>query len=349
MTRTSGQTAAAARILERIRTQVDPALRAAVAGIPDPHMRLVASYQLGWCGADGAPVPDGGGKAIRPALAVLAAQAAADDPSDPPAPALTVAAALELVHNFSLLHDDIMDRDRERRHRPTGWVAFGEGQAILAGNAMLTAAVQVVLAAGAPTCEGVQTLLGCVQDLISGQSADLLLEGRTGVEIDDVLRMEAGKTAALLCCATSLGALAAGASADVVDGLAAFGYELGMAFQVVDDLLGVTGDPATTGKSSSSDVRAGKNSVPIVAALRAGGPASEGLAALFSGGPPETDEDVALATKLIDEAGGLAQAGELADAHLRAALDRLHGLDLPGHEAATELEILARYVVMRDR
>jgi geranylgeranyl diphosphate synthase type I len=211
---------------------------------------------------------------------------------------------------------------------------------------MLTAAVQVLARAGA---RALDQLLESVQLLISGQSSDLLLEGRAEVELDEVLRMEAGKTAALLAAATSLGPLAGGVPEEIVAELAAFGHELGMAFQVVDDILGVTGDPAVTGKSASSDVRAGKNSVPIVAALRAARPESARLAALFAGGPPESDDDVALATKLIDEAGGLAEAAQRADLHLAAALAHLHGLELPGHAAAADLEILARYIVTRDR
>ncbi|HVU91929.1 MAG TPA: polyprenyl synthetase family protein, partial [Jatrophihabitans sp.] len=129
--------------IERIRRVVEPALRAEVERLADPRMRRIAGYQLGWWDADGTPTPGGGGKAIRPTLAVLAAEAAGDAAAGVP-----VAVALELVHNFSLLHDDIMDRDVERRHRPTGWVAFGEGQAILAGNAMLVAAIQTLQRSG---------------------------------------------------------------------------------------------------------------------------------------------------------------------------------------------------------
>ncbi len=196
------------------------------------------------------------------------------------------------MHNFSLLHDDIMDRDVERRHRPTAWVVFGEGQAILAGNAMLTAAVDVLVRDGAPGHRALPSLLAAVEGLIDGQSADLDLGLRRDVDLDEVLAMEAGKTAALLACSSSIGALAAGADAGVVDALAAYGYELGMAFQLVDDILGITGDAAATGKSSSSDVRAGKRSAPIVAALTSGTAASEQLARMLAGGPLVADDDV---------------------------------------------------------
>jgi geranylgeranyl diphosphate synthase type I len=331
-------------ILGRGRELVQPALRAAVDRLDDQLLRRIAGYHLGWLDDQGAPVAGAGGKAIRSALAILSAEAGGGSAGD----GVPAAVAIELVHNFSLLHDDIMDRDVERRHRPTGWVVFGEGQAILAGNAMLTAAVQVLVSADPEGHRTLARLLAAVQDLIRGQSEDLALEGRPSVGLDEVLHMEAGKTAALLGCASSIGAAAAGAAQHVVDGLAAYGHELGMAFQLVDDILGITGDAAVTGKSASSDVRAAKRSAPIVAALSSGTGAGDRLALLFAAGPPGSEDDVLLATKLIDEAGGLAWAAREADERLARALDHLDPLGLPPATAA-ELADLARYVVDRDR
>ena len=334
----------APEILDALKLVVDPALRAAVDTLDDPRMRLIARYQMGWCDADGTPTR-GGGKAIRPALAVLSAAAAGGRPAD----GVPAAVAIELVHNFSLLHDDVMDRDVERRHRPTGWVAFGEAQAILAGTAMLTAAVEVLVAAGPAGERCLAYLLGAIQRLIAGQSEDLEMEGRADVDIDDVLRMESGKTAALLSCAASIGALAIGAPDKVVEGLAAYGFQIGIAFQLVDDILGVVGDPAATGKSSSSDVRAGKRSAPIVAAIGAGSDASQRLADLLADGPPEDDDDVALATRLIVEAGGVDWAAQEADARLAQAREHLDGLALPHRDAAADLATVADYIVTRGR
>ncbi len=333
----------APEVVARAREPVQQALRAAVAGIEDDRMRLIASYQLGWCDRDGNPVPFSGGKGLRPTLAVVSAQAGGGTVDD----GLAAAAAVELVHNFSLLHDDVMDRDLERHHRPTGWAVFGEGQAILAGNAMLTRALEVLADDGERGRRALPTMLAATQRLISGQSDDLHFEGATAITVEDVLNMEAGKTAALLACSASIGALAAGAPADTVSALRGFGHQLGMAFQLVDDILGITGDPAVTGKSASSDVRAGKRSVPVVAALDAGTDASRRLADLLAGGPPSTDEDVALATKLIEEAGGIDWAAREADAHLDRALGHLEALAAP-QDAVADLVALARYVVDRD-
>lgn len=328
--------------VERVRGLVEPAMRAAVESIPDQRMRLIAAYQLGWCDAEGQPTR-AGGKAIRPTLAVLAAEAVGGES----AAGVPVAAAVELVHNFSLLHDDIMDRDVERRHRPTGWVAFGEGQAILAGNAMLAAAIEIVLR-DSPHAERVlPELLSTVQLLIGGQSEDLALEQRDDATVAEVLAMEAGKTGALIAGSLAGGALAAGADADAVARLAEAGRQLGQAFQLVDDLLGIVGDPAVTGKSASSDVRAGKRSAPVVAALRSQTSAGADLAALLADGPPESDEDVARAVELIVAAGGVQWAADDAQRLLDSALTELEAAVGADGGAVAELQEMARFLVHR--
>ena len=343
MTQQALRTTTAPEVLERIRELVEPAAQRAVDWLDDPQMRLISRYQMGWCDAQGEPT-QAGGKAIRPTLAVLSAEAVIGRPDE----AIPIAIAVELVHNFSLLHDDVMDRDLERRHRPTAWVAFGEGQAILAGTAMLTLAVRLLTASGLSGRRSLGCLLDTVQVLISGQSQDLLLEQADSVTMAQVLSMEAGKTAALLACSTSIGALAVGAPEQTVAGLAQFGYELGLAFQLVDDVLGVVGDPAQTGKSSSSDVRAGKRSAPIAAALTSGTPAGDRLAEMFAAGPPATDSDVELATELIIQSGGLDWAKSEAELRLDAAMQQLRSLELI-ESAAADLETVANYIVNRDR
>ena len=336
---TSGE---ARQIVDQAAQLVTPALRAAIDSL-DPRMRLIASYQMGWCDQDGNPT-DAGGKGLRATMAIVSAAAQGGQPAD----GVPGAVAVELVHNFSLLHDDVMDRDLERRHRPTGWVAFGDGQAILAGNAMLALSFDVLLSAGEHGPASLAHLTRAVQGLISGQSDDLALEQSPTVELADCLAMEAGKTAALMACSASIGAVGAGASPEVINALSEYGFELGLAFQIVDDILGISGDPNVTGKSSSSDVRAGKRSAPVVAALTSNTDAGRQLAALLAGGPPESEEDVALATSLIEAAGGLSWAAHEADDRLRRALDHLNVLPADSSVRA-DLTTLARFVVERDR
>ena len=209
---------------------------------------------------------------MRPALALLSAQAAGAAPDV----GLDGAVAVELVHNFSLLHDDIMDRDRERHHRATAWTVFGEARAILAGDALAT-----LVAPGAPRRPDARARRGrpalvadATQRMIDGQSQDLSLEGRADVTLDECLAMLSAKTAALLACSCSVGAVLAGAPTGLVRRLAAFGEHVGIAFQAVDDVLGIWGEPEVTGKPAWSDLRQRKSSLPVAAALQRGTAAS---------------------------------------------------------------------------
>ena len=176
--------------------------------------------------------------------------------------------AVELVHNFSLLHDDIMDGDTERRHRPTAWTVFGTPAAILAGDALLALAQDILLEDGGPQGRwAARCLLAAVQRLISGQSADMEFEQRHAVSMDECLTMAGDKTAALMACACSIGAIFTGAPPSLAMSLADFGSHTGLAFQLVDDLLGIWGAPEVTGKPVWSDLRTRKKTLPVVAAM----------------------------------------------------------------------------------
>jgi len=187
--------------VETARDLVGPALEAAVARL-SPDIRPVAGYHLGLCDAAGKPTgAPAGGKALRPALTLLSARAA----GAPAERAVPAAVAVELVHNFSLLHDDIMDGDTERRHRPTAWTVFGVGPAILAGDALQALANDLLLEGPPPQAIwAARCLAAAVQRLISGQGADLAFERRDHVSVDECLDMAADKTAALMACACSM-------------------------------------------------------------------------------------------------------------------------------------------------
>jgi geranylgeranyl diphosphate synthase type I len=335
-------TATVPEALHRGRDLALPALHEAVDRLA-PRMRLVAGYHFGWCEADGVPTPRGGGKALRPALAVLSARAggAAAETGVP------AAVAVECVHNFSLLHDDVMDRDVERRHRPTVWTVFGVGDAVLAGDALLGLAQQVLLEVpGDAGRHAAARLAAATQELITGQSADLEFEARSDVGVDEVLTMEAGKTGALLGCAASLGAVLAGAAPGVVDALTAYGEHLGLAFQLVDDLLGIWGDPAVTGKPVLADLRARKKSVPIVAALRAGRPESATLAELLAA---DEDDEASLRRMagLVDAAGGRAWTQARVSREMQAAHAFLDGVALDAW-LRDELADVTRFLTERE-
>ncbi len=206
------------------------------------------------------------GKALRPALALLSARSAGAS-AERAAPA---AVAVELVHNFSLLHDDIMDGDIERRHRPTAWTVFGVGPAILAGDALLALAQDILLETPPYGVWAARCLSAAVQRLIAGQGSDLAFERRDDVQVEECLEMAGDKTAALMACACSIGVIYLGAPASLAMSLSGFGAHAGLAFQLTDDLLGIWGAPEVTGKPVGSDLRARKKSVPVVAALTSG-------------------------------------------------------------------------------
>ena len=329
--------------VETARDHVGPALAAAISRL-SPDIREVAAYHLGLPGNDGVRQGgSGGGKALRPALALLSARAA----DAPPERAVPAAVAVELVHNFSLLHDDIMDGDTERRHRPTAWTVFGVGSAILAGDALLALAQDLLLESPPP--EGVwasRCLSAAVQRLIAGQGADLAFERRSDVTIAECLDMAGDKTAALMACACSIGTVYVGGPATTAKNLAAFGAYAGLAFQLTDDLLGIWGAPETTGKPVRSDLRARKKSLPVVAALTSDTKAGRDLAALLEASDPLTEDELLHAAGLVEAAGGKAWAETKADAALASAISYLTETDMP-HDVRAEFEGIAEFVTAR--
>jgi geranylgeranyl diphosphate synthase, type I len=328
-------------VLARARDAVHPAMVAAVERL-NPELRRIAAYHLGWCDEHGAPSARGGGKGVRPALAVLSAEASGADA----ALGVPGAVAVELVHNFSLLHDDVIDGDRERRHRPTVWSLYGVGPALLVGDALMTLGQQILLEAGAAGAAAGAELIDAVAAMIGGQADDLAFEGRADVSTDECLGMVAGKTGALLSCAAAIGAVLAGASVPAVDALRSYGAHLGVAFQAVDDILGIWGDPGRTGKPRGNDLATRKKSLPVVFALGAGGAAATELRTLLLNGPLD-DDAVARGTELVDGCGARRLTETLARDHLDASCRALDGAGL-APAACAELKDLARFVVERE-
>jgi geranylgeranyl diphosphate synthase type I len=328
--------------LDQVPALVEPRIRE-LLGRLDPRNQRVTAYHMGYCEADGTPAA-AGGKGIRPALALLSARAA----GHPPDRGVDAAAAVELAHNFSLLHDDVMDQDTVRRHRPTAWAVFGTPAAILAGDALMMLARDALTGDDGPgAARAARRLDADVHRLITGQVADLEFEGRDDVNLEECLAMSADKTAALMSCACALGALLCDAPAAVTEGLTRLGTHLGMSFQLVDDQLGIWGEPARTGKPVGSDLRARKKSVPVVHALTSGTPAGEALRALYASAGELGDDDLRAATRLLEEAGSRDWVRHEADRHLRHALAELAALGLPG-DVHDDLADLARLVTGRN-
>jgi geranylgeranyl diphosphate synthase, type I len=339
----AGRPRSVAQILAETLAVVEPAYRAAVNDLP-PEIRHVAGYHIGWWEADGRAA-SACGKAVRPALVLACARAAgggADHAATPSRPAVSAAVAVELVHDFSLLHDDVMDGDLTRRHRAAAWAVFGVGRAILVGDALLALAMDLLN--GDPA----RVLSGALLELCRGQSADLTFEDRADVSVTECLTMAERKTGALLGAACQLGALAGGADSGVAELYGRFGRQLGVAFQLIDDLLGIWGDPAVTGKPAGSDLAARKKSLPVVAALTSSSRAAYLLARLYERDDAFDAAAIARAAELVGKAGGrawaLAEAGRRIDA-ARAALAEAR----PEPSAQSDLHILADLISRRDR
>jgi geranylgeranyl diphosphate synthase, type I len=321
--------------VETARDLVSPAIAAAVDRL-SPDVRVVAAYHLGLDGG-------GAGKALRPALALLSARAARATPER----GVPAAVAVELVHNFSLLHDDIMDGDTERRHRPTAWTVHGIGAAILAGDALLALAQDILLEDTAPQgLWAARCLSAAVHRLIAGQGADLAFEQRSDVTLAECLAMAGDKTAALMACACSIGAIHVGAPPGLAMGLAGFGAHAGLSFQLTDDLLGIWGAPEVTGKPVRSDLRARKKSLPVVAALTGETPQGRDLAALLARPDPLSEDDLVLAARLVEEAGGKTWAENEAAAQLAAAGKCLTETDMPD-DVRAEFSGIAEFITAR--
>jgi geranylgeranyl diphosphate synthase type I len=341
---TTTEARAPADVLAWGRELLEPALREAVGTLPSA-VAQVSAFHLGWSDEHGNPTAGSGGKAFRPTLALLAAEAAGGAHEA----ALPAAVAVELVHNFSLLHDDVMDDDVLRRHRPTAWSVFGVGPAILAGDALLALAFETLAAGrGEHARSAVQMLGETVQQLIDGQMRDLAFETRADICVDDVLTMARAKTGALLGCSCALGELMAGGDERSVALMRSFGERLGLAFQLVDDILGIWGDPAVTGKAIHSDITARKKSLPVVAALTSDTPAGRELVSLYGRGGALSGDDVASAAQLVALAGGRAWSEAEASRQLGHALEDLR-CARAGGRATGELKALATLVTTRDR
>ena len=311
-----------------------------VGGPDSDGIKHMLAYHLGWEG-EGAGV-EARGKRIRPLLVLLTTAAAGGEWSR----ALPAAAAVELVHNFSLIHDDIEDNSPTRRGRPTVWQKWGVAQAINAGDAMFTLAHLATLrlqdtAYSLIAFKATQILQNVCLRLTQGQYMDLAYEARCDLSLEAYWTMVGGKTAALLSACTELGALVAEAGETTCAAYHEFGYTLGLAFQAQDDLLGIWGDAAITGKSAESDLLSGKKSLPVLFGLSQNGP----FAARWNQGPITPDEVPALALQLEQEGAYTAtqaQATRLTDQSL-GALKQAN----PQGEAGEALRTLAMRLLQR--
>jgi geranylgeranyl diphosphate synthase type I len=304
------------------------------------ELHTMLTYHMGWQGEGAGPKATG--KRIRPLLLLITCAAAGGNWQA----ALPAAAAVELLHNFSLIHDDIEDNSPLRRGRPTLWTKWGLPQALNAGDTLFTLAHWSILDLEGTTSTGIAIQAACILHeaclkLTQGQYLDISYESRPDLTLEAYWPMVAGKTAALLAACTELGALVAGVDPVRQASFHDFGHDLGLAFQAQDDVLGVWGDAALTGKSTDSDLMTGKKSLPVLFGLGCNGP----FARRWRQGPVLPEEVADLARQLEAE-GARGYAQEAADRLTRQALSHLEAAN-PQGEAADALRELALQLVSR--
>ncbi len=338
-------------MFSRYKGWIEEELVRAVPETAGDDVHLLMHYHLGWTERDGAPsaTASSRGKALRPTLCLFACEAVASECGS----ALPAAAALELIHNFSLLHDDIQDHDLERRHQPTAWSLWGIPRALVAGNAMHSTGDLAVLRArqmGVPAealLRVSEILTESYMAMIEGQCLDLEFEGRTDIAASEYLHMIACKTGALIRCGLEAGAVLANGDEAAVRAFAEFGEGVGRAFQIRDDYLGIWGDEATLGKATGNDIRRRKKSYPVVFALeRADGAALNDLQRIY--GQDELEEnDVERVLAVLDEVGARENAQALTESAAARALDALAPVSLPDW-ARSEAEELVDFLARRE-
>lgn len=306
------------------------------------------TYHMGWTG-EGAG-REATGKRIRPLLVLLTclASSGAEGAVETWRSALPAAAAVELVHNFSLVHDDIQDNSDKRRGRPTTWVKWGMPMAINVGDALFVLSNQAIvdLKENYPAeivLKAAEVLHNTCFELTRGQFLDMSYEKRNDLSVEDYWPMISGKTAALLSACCQIGSLLGGADDSNQDAYRSFGHYLGLAFQVQDDILGIWGDEAVTGKSAASDLIEGKKSLPVLAGLSANGK----FAARWREGPIQTAEIQEFARVLANE-GGYETTVDAAKQMTDLALMSLREAD-PQGEAGEALFELADKLLRRNQ
>ena len=315
----------------------------------DPLYDMLA-YHMGWADRSGWPV-DGSqaqGKALRPTLCMFACESLGGDWTQ----ASPAASALELVHNFSLIHDDIQDGDVERRHQPTVWYLWGEPQALIAGNALRSVADRTALRLSrlnVPMTKALrasQILTQGYLEMTQGQCLDLSFEGRLDIGPGDYLEMVYRKTGALIRCGTEIGALVATDDAVSIRRYAEAGAYLGVAFQVQDDVLGIWGDEAATGKAAGNDILRRKKSFPVVYALEnATGAGHRKLVDVYSK-EELMGQDVADVLTVLDNVGAESYSQQAAEERAGLALEQVRKIPLEPW-AAWEFEELVHFLTAR--
>jgi geranylgeranyl diphosphate synthase type I len=323
---------------------IERELHRQIATLDQPRLRPffeMLAYHMGWTSENSAPGRSG--KRLRPILLLLVMSSCDRDWLR----AIPAASAVELIHNFSLVHDDVQDNSPMRHGRPSIWVKYGIPMAINIGDALFALANKAILdlsklnSSVAVIRSSVVLHNSCVQ-LTCGQFLDMSNEKKKDMDINDYWPMIEGKTAALLSACTQIGAILGEANDFNCEQYRIFGRDLGLAFQVQDDIIGVWGKESLTGKSNQSDLLEGKNSLPILFGIKQGGK----FAKLWQGSGIHPD-NVVQAAQLLKDEGAYEFSKKEASRLTTQAMDALHNAD-PQGDAGIALVELADKLLVRE-
>jgi geranylgeranyl diphosphate synthase type I len=289
-----------------------------------------------------------GGKRLRPYLTIKSCEAAGGTLED----VLPFAAALELLHNFTLIHDDVMDNDELRRGSPTVHIKYGEPLAILAGDLLFSKVYQSIMDFAPPHISGdriiniLRKMTDAVIQLCEGQALDIIFPYAQDVSDEDYILMIGLKTSALFKACAEIGAIAAGASDDIIESFGKFAWNAGIAFQIADDILGITTDESAIGKPFGSDIREGKKTLLMIHALKKANQDQRSTLLNAMKGKVSTRKSIDEAIKVLEEVGSIKYARKVADDYLQTALQSIKNLnDVPAKRNLIEL---TNYFVQRE-
>lgn len=307
-------------------------------------------YYMGWADETGAPISAMTGKAVRPTLCLFGCEAVGGSLRQ----ALPAAVALEFIHNFSLVHDDIQDEDETRHNRKTLWAVWGKPKALVSGNVLRVVAdtaLHLLEHEGLGpkrSITAVGLLTESYLEMIEGQYLDLSYEGRPDIGMDDYLRMISRKTGALIRCSLNLGAAVGTDDPGLISAMRECGRALGYVFQIRDDVLGVWGKEEVTGKPVGADILRKKNSYPVVFAMEAAtGGDRESLASIYSKAELD-DEDVESVLTIMDRVGVAEHAQTEATRWADVAVQAITPMEL-SHWHQEQIEEFTHFLLVRDR
>lgn len=309
----------------------------------EPGFGVMLRYAMGWVDENDQPYSTPTGKRLRPALLLLVNQSSGGDWHK----ALPAAAAVELLHNFSLIHDDIQDNSETRHGRPTVWRIWGMANAINAGDALFSLSYGALesLSSFVPAQKLVDIWAVFNRtnvELTRGQHLDMRFEQQSEVSAEAYISMISGKSAALLAACSQIGSLIATDDSQQAEHFYTFGLNIGIAFQIHDDILGIWGDPSVTGKSAATDIIARKKSLPVLYGLEH----SERLNELYDGSEM-TDQRVSECVDILDQLAARDYAQQLESRYYDIALAALNKVAL-AQDARQQMQVFVDFLFQRD-